>query len=495
MSGIFGVVAKGNCTETLLYGTDYHSHMGTEYGGLAVLGQDFTRQIHNLSQSQFKSKFYDDYERMDGNKGIGVISAFEEQPIYLNSRFGPFCIVTNGIVENTEELAAKLLKQGVSFSEVGKKGVNGTELIAKLINQGNNLIDGIENMFEAIEGSCSLLLLHRAGVYAARDRYGYTPLIVGKRDDAWAVTSESCAFPNNDFVVTKELEPGEIILINEDGIMQRRPGREDMNQICAFLWIYTGFPASSYEGINVEIVREKSGRFLARRDKDIDVDLISGIPDSGSAHALGYAMESGKPFRRPLVKYTPGYGRSYTPPSQATRDLIANMKLIPIKQVIEQNSIVVCEDSIVRGTQLKNFTVKKLWDCGAREVHVRPACPPLMFPCKFNFSTRSIHELSARKAIRALEGHDLKDVSEYVDHNSEKYKKMVEWIAKDLRVTTLRYQRIDDMISAIGHPKEKLCHYCWTGECAKSTCAKSAIDIVDIKKPAAEKTTEPKVAL
>jgi amidophosphoribosyltransferase len=495
MSGIFGVVSKGDCAETLLYSTDYHSHLGTEYGGLAVLGEDFTRQIHDVSQSQFKSKFYDDYKHMKGNKGIGVISASDEQPIYLNSQFGPFCIVANGIIENTEELAAKLLKKGISFSEVSKKAVNATELIAKLISQGNDLVDGIEKMFDAIEGSCSLLLLNRAGIYAARDRFGYTPLIIGKREDAWAVTSETCAFPNNDFEITKYLEPGEIILINEDGVVQRRPSKGNVTQVCAFLWIYTGFPASSYEGINVEIVRERCGRCLAKRDKDINVDVVSGVPDSGAAHGLGYAMESGKPFRRPLVKYTPGYGRSYTPPSQQTRDLIAKMKLIPIEEVIKGNSIVVCEDSIVRGTQLKNFTIKKLWDCGAKEIHVRPACPPLMFPCRFNLSTRSIHELAARKAIRSLEGHDLKDVSKYIDTNSGKYKRMVEWIKKDLDVSTLRYQDVDDMVQAIGLPKEKLCLYCWTGECPKQARPKSAIYIVDVEKAPAKKVRETKIPL
>ncbi|MHC4753412.1 MAG: amidophosphoribosyltransferase [Planctomycetota bacterium] len=385
-------------------------------------------------------------------------------------------------------MAAKLLKKGISFSEVSKNAVNTTELIAKLISQGNNLIDGIEKMFSAIEGSCSLLLLNRAGIYAARDRFGYTPLVIGKRQDAWAVSTETSAFPNNGFEMTKNIEPGEIILINEDGIVQRKPGRRDVDQICAFLWIYTGFPASTYEGINVEIVRERCGRYLAKRDKDINIDLVSGVPDSGFAHGLGYAMESGKPFRRPLVKYTPGYGRSYTPPSQHTRDLIAKMKLIPIKEVIAGNSIVVCEDSIVRGTQLKNFTIKKLWDCGAKEIHVRPACPPLMYPCRFNLSTRSINELAARKAIRDLEGHDLNDVSEYIDYNSIKYKQMVEWIARDLGVSTLRYQTVDDMVKAIGRPKNKLCLYCWTGKCPKSAAPKPAIDIVETKKVSARKT-------
>jgi len=342
-------------------------------------------------------------------------------------------------------------------------------------------------MFEAIEGSCSLLLLNRTGIYAARDRFGYTPLIVGQNRDGWAVTTETCAFPNLGFETVKHVAPGEVILLNEDGIVQRRPGRPRTQQICAFLWIYTGFPASSYNGINVEIVRERSGRYLARHDKDIQVDLVSGVPDSGFAHGLGYAMESGKPFRRPLVKYTPGYGRSYTPPSQHTRDLIAKMKLIPIQEVINGNSIVICEDSIVRGTQLKNFTINKLWDCGAKEIHVRAACPPLMFPCVFNLSTRSIHELAARKAIRDIEGHDLTDVSEYIDHNSDKYKKMVDWIARDLGVTTLRYQTVDDMVEAIGQPREKLCLYCWNGKCPKAACTKAAIDIVAAGKPAGRK--------
>jgi len=509
MSGIFAVVSKGNCAETLFYGTDYHSHLGTEYGGMAVLrgtGQtnyfafaepreDFTRQIHNLSQSQFKSKFYEDYRDIEGNKGIGVISDFDEQPIYLNSRFGPFCIVTSGFVENAEQLAGKLLNKGVSFSEVSKRSVNTPELIAKLINQGNSLTDGIEKMFEQIEGSCSLLLLHRDGIYAARDRLGYTPLIVAKRPDAWAVTAETSALPNNDFKVVKHLGAGEIVLLNKDGIVTKKPPRADANQICAFLWIYTGFPASSYEGINVETVRERCGRYLARRDGDIKLDLVCGVPDSGLAHGLGYAMESGKPFRRPLVKYTPGYGRSYTPLSQRTRDLIAKMKLIPIRDVIEGNSIVVCEDSIVRGTQLKNFTIKKLWDCGAKQIHIRSACPPLMFPCRFNLSTRSTEELAARRAIRSLEGRNIEDVSEYLDEKSEKYRKMVDWIAADLAVTTLRYQSITDMVRAIGLPEEKLCTYCWTGQCPKREQPKPAMDIVDIPKPSEKKPAEAKASL
>jgi len=476
MSGIFGVVSKKDCIQTLFYGTDYHSHLGTEYGGMAVLRDDgkFSRHIHNISQGQFKSKFYDDYKHMEGNMGIGVISDLDEQPMYLNSKFGPFCIVTAGLIENKDELADRLLHEGVSFSEVGKSGVNATELVGKLIVQGKDIIDGIEKMFDAIKGSCSLLVLCKDGIYVARDRMGYTALAIGKCGDAWAVTAETCAFPNLGFKAVTYLKPGEIILINEKGPVTKK-GNGAMDQVCSFLWIYTGFPASSYEGINVETVRERCGKCLAKRDKDIKVDVVSGVPDSGVAHALGYAMESGKPYRRPLVKYTPGYGRSYTPPSQETRDLIARMKLIPIKEIIDGNRIVVCEDSIVRGTQLKNFTVNKLWDCGAKEIHVRPACPPLMFPCRFCLSTRSIDELAARKAIRALEGRDVEDVSEYMDPGSDKYKKMVDWIARDLQVTTLRYQIIEDMIKAIGLPKEKLCLYCWTGEYPEKAAKKTQI--------------------
>lgn len=463
MSGIFGVVSQDNCTKDLFYGTDYHSHMGTEYGGMAVLEETFIRHIHGISQTQFKSKFYDDYHHMQGKMGIGAISDSDEQPIYLNSKFGQFCVVTVGLIENKDKLVSSLLDKGASFSEVKKGGVNVTELIAKIITQGKNLIDGIEKMFSLIDGSCSLLLLTEEGIYAARDRFGYTPLVIGKKCGSFAVASETSAFSNLGFDIFKYLQPGEIVLLNKDGLIEKKPGGK-VNKICTFLWIYTGFPASTYEGINVEVVRERCGKFLAKHDKDIKADIVSGVPDSGVAHALGYAVESGVPYRRPLVKYTPGYGRSYTPPSQETRDLIATMKLIPIGEIIRDNRIVVCEDSIVRGTQLKNFTINKLWEAGAKEVHVRPACPPLMFPCKFCLSTRSIHELAARKAIKALEGHDLEDISEYIDKDSLKYKNMIEWIARDLEVTTLRYQTIEDMIEAVGLPCDKLCLYCWTGK-------------------------------
>ncbi|MCK5112259.1 MAG: amidophosphoribosyltransferase, partial [Thermoplasmatales archaeon] len=296
----------------------------------------------------------------------------------------------------------------------------------------------------------------------ARDRNGVTPLVVGKKEGETAIASETCSFPNLGFAIKKFIGPGEIVFINRKGMEEKKEGNH-LNKICAFLWIYTGFPASSYEGINVEKVRENSGGFLAKRD-NVEIDLVSGVPDSGTAHAIGYAMESGKPFRRVLLKYTPGYGRSYTPLTQDMRDRIALMKLIANEDITEGNRIVLCEDSIVRGTQLKNFTITKLKNAGAKEVHVRPGCPPLMFPCIYNLSTRSIHELAARRAIRALEGKDIEDVSEYLDSNSEKYKKMIDWIAKDLGVTSLKYQLLDDMVKAIGLPKDKLCLYCWTGK-------------------------------
>lgn len=469
MSGLFGVVSKDNCSKYLLYGTDYHSHLGTEFGGVAILGEDFERQIHSISSSQFKSKFAEDIFKMKGDMGIGVISASDEQPIYINSRFGPFCLVMDGFIDNADELAEELLNEGVTFSEVGKGPVNLPELVAKLITAGKDLISGIEDMFERIDGSCSFLLLHRDGIYAARDRYGYSSLAVGRNNGDWAITSETAAFHNLDFEFANFLKPGEIVLIGKEGPVSKKAGY-DRNQICAFLWIYTGFPASDYEGINVEAVRERCGRHLAKRDDDIEVDVVAGVPDSGVAHAIGYSMESGKPYRRPLVKYTPGYGRSYTPITQEIRDHIAKMKLVPNKAIIEGNKTVICEDSIVRGTQLKNFTVKKLWDAGAEEIHVRPACPPLMFPCRFNLSTRSIHELAARKAIRALEGRDVDDISEYVDHTTEKYARMIDWIREDIEVTTLRYQTIDDMVEAIGMPRERLCLYCWTGEHPEGSC-------------------------
>jgi len=464
MSGIFGIVSNNNCISTLYYGTDYHSHLGTEYGGIAFIDENGRpiKKIHDISNSQFKSKFYEGSEEIKSNLGIGVVSDKDPQPLSFESKFGPFAICCAGLITNKNELVQELIRKGVSFSEISHGYINTTELVANLINQGDSIIDGIEKMHNKINGSISLLLLTNKGIYTARDKSGVTPLVIGENENEVAIASETCSFPNLNFKIKKFMEPGEIIFINNKGIETKKQGTQN-NRICAFLWIYTGFPASSYEGINVEKVRENCGRFLAKRD-NIEVDVIAGVPDSGTAHAIGYAMESGKPFRRVLFKYTPGYGRSYTPLTQEIRDRVALMKLIANEATIKGNRIILCEDSIVRGTQLKNFTITKLKNAGAKEIHIRPACPPLMFPCIYNLSTRSIYELAARRAIRALEGKDIEDVSEYINQNSEKYKKMVDWIAKDLSVTSLKYQLLEDMIEAIGMPKEKLCTYCWTGK-------------------------------
>jgi len=464
MSGLFGIISNDNCVSNLYYGTDYHSHLGTEFGGIAFINEKGmpVKKIHDISNSQFKSKFYEGSDKISSNLGIGVISDKDPQPLSFESKFGPFAICVAGLVSNKDELAESLIKKGTPFSELDRGEINTTELIAHLINQGKDVIDGIEKMYDKIQGSISLLLLVKDGIYCARDKNGVTPLIVGTKDDDVAVCSETCSFNNMGFKIKTFLKPGEIVLLTNKGIEQVKNGN-NKNKICAFLWIYTGFPASTYEGINVEKVRERCGMYLAKRDR-VKVDLVSGVPDSGTVHAIGYAMESGKPFRRVLVKYTPGYGRSYTPLTQEIRDHVALMKLIANEDIAKDNRIILCEDSIVRGTQLKNFTVTKLKNAGAKEIHIRPACPPLMFPCIYNLSTRSTSELAARKAIRAIEGKDIDDVSEYLNPRSEKYQKMIDWINEDLGSTSLRYQYLEDMIKAIGLPREKLCLYCWTGE-------------------------------
>lgn len=464
MAGLFGVVSNKNCVEDLFLGTDYHSHLGSNIGGICVYGENgFQRRIHDITRSQFKAKFYHDILEIQGNAGIGVITSGLAQPLLFKSKFGVYAIVTDGLIQNKAELVKELIDEGASFTEITALDPNATEIIAKLIAKGDTLIDGVELVFKKIKGAISMLILNHEGIYVVRDKNGHSPLAIGEGPDGMAVASETCSFPNLSYTVKKYVKPGEINLITSKGLTVIQKGGEK-KKICSFLWVYTGFPASTYEGINTEIVREQCGRALAKRDT-VKADQVSGVPDSGLAHAIGYAHESGVPYRRPLVKYTPGYGRSYTPPDQGTRDKIALLKLIPIKEVIDGQRIILCEDSIVRGTQLKNFTVNKLFNSGAKEVHARPACPPLIFPCIFNLSTRTTKELVARRAIEALEGGEIDDVTEYLDPDSAKYKEMMEWIAKDLGVTTLRYQRLDDMLAAIGLPKEKLCTYCWNGKC------------------------------
>ncbi len=468
MGGIFGVVSEGNCAKTLFYGTDYHSHLGTENAGLAVYGDDgFSHAIHSISQAQFKSRFFEDYKGMNGRFGIGAIDDESPQPLIIRSKFGTYALAAVGLITNKDELTRKLLQEGGSFSEMADGGINNVELVAKLIGRGKTIVDGIERMQQAVEGSICLVLMAREGIYAARDRFGRFPLAIGKEVSpagqgvSYAVATESSAFPNLGYELNRFLGPAEIVRLDHEGIHTERAAGEEKH-VCAFLWIYTGDPSAVYEGISVENAREQCGRAMARGDR-VDADFVAGVPDSGVGHAIGYAMESGLPYRRPLIKYTPGYGRSYTPPSKDIRDLVATMKLCAIRDVIRGGRMVVCDDSIVRGTQLKNYTIRKLWDNGAKEIHIRPACPPLMFPCKFSYSTRTTAELASHRAIRALEGETPGHIDEYLDHHSERYRRMVEWIRRDLNVTSLKYIHLQDMISAIGLPEEQLCLYCWRG--------------------------------
>ena len=464
MGGLFGVVAADDCVADLYYGTDYHSHLGTMRGGMAVRnGAGFTRVIHDITNAQFRSKFEDDLARLHGTMGIGVISDYEDQPLIISSRHGTYAIVTVGRIDNLDELvAAALRKNGMHFSEMTGSQVNPTQLVAHLIDQGDSFEAGIRLAQERIAGSCSLLLLTDRALYAARDRLGRTPVVLGEKDGARAVALETCALPNLGYHTTRYLGPGEVVRVDHDGVEQLVPPGDRM-QICAFLWVYYGYPASSYEGINVETARYRCGRFLAERD-DVEVDVVAGIPDSGTGHAIGYANAAGVPYRRPFVKYTPTWPRSFMPQDQRVRDLVARMKLIPICEIIAGNRLLFCEDSIVRGTQLKDI-IRRVFDCGATEVHMRPACPPLVFGCKFlNFSrSGSELDLAGRTAVHELEGDDPANLHDYADPDGPQYAAMVESIRRRLGLTSLRYQRLDDLVTAIGLPRQQLCTYCWSG--------------------------------
>ena len=467
MGGIFGVVSSGNCVQTLFYGTDYHSHLGTENGGMAVLGaKGFYNTVHSISQAQFKSRFIDDYKKMEGYFGIGAIDDEMPQPLIFHSKFGVYAVAASGLISNKNKLVNELLNEGASFGEMAGGGVNNAEIVACLINRGDNIVEGIASMRGAIEGSICALVLTTDGIYAARDKYGRFPLSIGinksQKDKSYVVATEASSFENLGYELIKFLGPGEIVLLTPGGIKLMKPEGTE-KKICSFLWIYTGYPSSAYEGIRVESTRERCGIYLAKRD-NVQADLVSGIPDAGVGHAIGYAMGSGIPYRRVLVKYTPGYGRSYTPPTQEIRDLVATMKLCAVREVIKGNRIIVCDDSIVRGTQLKNLTIKKLWDNGAKEIHIRPACPPLMFPCIYASSTRTTGELAGRKAICALEGKEIENPVEYLDTKSTEYAQMIDWIRRDLNVTSLKYLAIEDMIAAIGLPADQLCLHCWLGK-------------------------------
>ena len=482
MGGLFAAVSKDDCVQDLFYGTDYHSHLGTKRGGLAIAnGVHYDRVIHDITTSQFRSKFQTDIREMRGRYGIGVISDTEDQPLIIGSHLGLYAIATVGVIRNAHELARKaFVDRRTHFSEMAGGEINPTELVATLINREDTFEDGIRHVQESIDGSCSILLLTRDAVYAARDKLGRTPLVIGQKPGAFAVTLETCALPNLGYEVTKYLGPGEIIRVTPDGAETRWPAGEHM-QICSFLWVYYGYPASSYEGINVEAVRYHCGERLAQRDTE-KVDMVAGIPDSGTGHAIGYANRSQTPYGRPFVKYTPTWPRSFMPQDQATRDLVAGMKLIPIRELIEGKRLLFCEDSIVRGTQLRD-TIRRLYDCGAREVHMRPACPPLVHGCRFlNFSrSRSELDLAARRAIQEIEGTDDPSLDEYARGQGAKYDVMVERIRRQIGLTTLKYQRLDDLVAAIGLPKDKLCTYCWDG--ADHRTRSSAMPLVSHASP------------
>ena len=463
MGGIFGTISKTDCVSDLYYGTDYHSHLGTKRGGMAVRNSTgYERAIHNIENDYFRSKFEPDLPNLHGNKGIGIISDYDAQPLIVGSHLGTFGIVTVGKINNIEELANKAFDKKTHFSEMSGGKINPTELVAILISKKGSFEDGIQNAQESIKGSCSMLLLTEDGIYAARDRLGRTPVIIGKKEGAYAASSETCALPNLGFEIDKYLGPGEIVFMTADGYEQRRkPG--DKMQICAFLWVYYGYPASCYEDINVESVRYRCGCALAKND-DVEIDFVTGIPDSGIGHGIGYANESKIPYMRPFVKYTPTWPRSFMPQSQSVRDLVAKMKLIPVRTLIDGKKMLFCDDSIVRGTQLKD-NVQILYDYGALEIHMRIACPALIYPCEFlNFSTsRSTLDLAGRKAIVKLENREDNSIDEYAIAGTEKNLEMTERIRQKLKLTSLKYQKIEDLIEAIGLPKDKLCTHCWDG--------------------------------
>jgi amidophosphoribosyltransferase len=466
MGGFFGVASKEQCTFDLFFGTDYHSHLGTRRAGMVTYGEHgFRKSIHNIEGAPFRSKFEKELDKLDGHYGIGCISDFEAQPILVRSHHGTFAITTVSKINNAEEIVNDILKDRVHFFEMTNGDINPTELVAAIINQKDNLIDGIRYALDIIDGSLSLLILTPKGIYAARDKYGRTPVVLGKKEDARCVCFESFSYLNLGYQDDRELGPGEIVILDENGVKTLcAPGTK--MKICTFLWVYYGYPSAVYEGVNVEEMRYNCGRLLARRD-DVEADVVAGVPDSGTAHAVGYANESGIPFSRPFIKYTPTWPRSFMPTIQTKRDLIAHMKLIPVHKLIKGKRLLLIDDSIVRGTQLRE-TTEFLYESGAKEVHIRPACPPLLFGCKYlNFSrSASEMELIARRVIEELEGPEVsrETLEEYADPDSEKYQKMVDGICKKLNFTSLRYHRLDDMLESVGIDPDKLCTYCWNGK-------------------------------
>ncbi|MDE5778358.1 MAG: amidophosphoribosyltransferase [Lachnospiraceae bacterium] len=468
MGGFFGVAAKEDCVFDLFFGTDYHSHLGTRRGGLAVYGENgFDRSIHNIENAPFRTKFDKDFHEMSGYYGIGCISDYEPQPLIVRSHHGTYAITTVSKINNTDEIVNTIFQNGSShFLEMSGGDINPTELIAAIINQKENLIDGIHYALELIEGSLTLMVMTPKGIYAARDKYGRTPIVIGQKEDAYCISFEDFAYRNLGYQDYKELGPGEIDIVTADGVKTLIAPGENM-KICTFLWVYYGYPSSSYEGVSVEQMRYKCGASLARRD-NVKPDIVAGVPDSGTAHAIGYSNASGIPFSRPFIKYTPTWPRSFMPTVQSKRNLIAKMKLIAVHELIKDKSLLLIDDSIVRGTQLRE-TTEFLYKSGAKEVHIRPACPPLLYGCKYlNFSrSTSEMDLITRRVIARLEGTE--DISEevlqqYTDPENPKYDEMVEEIRKELNFTSLRYNRLDDMLNSVGIPADKLCTYCWNGK-------------------------------
>ena len=463
MGGFFGVAKKDKCVNELFYGVDYNSHMGTKRAGIATCNNGvFTRSIHNIENAYFRSKFEPDLDDFHGNVGIGVISDTDAQPIIVNCHLGKFAIVTVARINNINELEKEMLGKGHHFCEHSYDIINPTEMIAALISEGSDFVDGIENVFRSIKGSCSMLLLTESTIIAARDKLGRTPILIGKKDGAHAVTSESCSFANLGYEIEYTLGPGEIVEIKADGINQLRKPNEEM-QICAFLWTYYGYPACEYEGRNVEAMRYDSGVEMGKND-DVEVDFISAIPDSGIGMALGYAQGKGVPYQRGIVKYTPTWPRSFTPSTQERRELVAKMKLITNKSLLKGKKVIFCDDSIVRGTQLRD-NVKDMLNDGVKEVHIRISCPPLIYPCKFlNFTaSKSEMELITRRVIAELEGDPNKNLEAYCKTGSLEYERMVEEIGKKLCLSSLKFNSIETIVKSIGLPKCKICTHCFDG--------------------------------
>lgn len=472
MGGVFGVVSQSDCVADVFFGTDYHSHLGTKNGGMCLLGErGFMRQIHSIAESPFRSRFRDDLSNFRGNFGIGAISDGDPQPLTVRNKFGHWAITTVGRINNKEELVGELIREGNDHFMTKSSGdINNTELIAALVSTGDDLVEGIVNAQNRIDGSVTLLILTREGMYAARDKFGRTPLILGKKDGAYCAASESFAFINIGYEYERELGAGEIAFLQptEEKIL-RRP-LEKM-KICTFLWSYFGYTTSTYEGKNVEMMRNKNGEFLAMADDDTKVDYVAGVPDSGTAHALGYANKSQIPYARPLIKYTPTWSRSFMPTDQKLRNQVAQMKLIPVFQLIKNKKFVLIDDSIVRGTQLSE-TVSYLIENGAKEIHVRSASPPIMFPCKYlNFSrTVSSMELITHRVIKSLEGQEenweIPDevMNRYKDENTAEYRNMVEEIRREMDFNSLKFQKLSKLLEATEVDSCKLCTYCWNGE-------------------------------